>query len=79
MFTHPVFRTVLTFFEIYAIIIAAVSEMQSKRKEQPYESEETRTFVLQEKAGKSDDCVVSNFARGNSDFSVENEGYYFVV
>lgn len=78
-FTHPVFGTVLTFSEIYAIIIAAVSEMQSKRKEQPYGSEKTRTFILQEKAGKSVDCVVSNFTRGYSDFSVENERYYFVV
>ena len=53
--------------------------MQSKRKEQFYESKETRTFVLEEKAGESDDSVVSNTARGYTDFSVENAGYYLTV
>jgi hypothetical protein len=52
---------------------------KGRRKEQSYEPEETTPFVLQEKAGKSDDCVVSNTARGYPDFSVENAGYYFTV
>lgn len=63
----------------YAIIIAAVSEAQSKRKEQFYEPEETTPFILQEKAGESDDCVVSNSTRRHPDFSVENTGYHFAV
>ncbi len=58
---------------IYAIIIAAMPEVQS------YEPKETTTFLLQEKTGKSDDRVVYNTACRHPDFSVENAGYHFAV
>ena len=64
---------------IYAIITAAVSEAQPKHKEQSNEPKETTPFVLQEKAGKSDDCVVSNSTRRHPDFNVENTRYHFAV
>ncbi len=46
---------------------------------QSYEPKETTTFLLQEKTGKSYDCVVYNTTRGHPNFSVENAGYHFAV
>lgn len=63
---------------IYAIIIPTMSDVQSKRKEQCYETEQTTPFVFQEKTYKTDDCVVFNFACWYPDFDMENRGYHFV-
>lgn len=76
-FTRQCFLNFSYKFDIFRDICYHLHK--DRRKEQCYETKQTATFVLKEKTGKSDDCVVSNTARGYSDFSVENEGYHFAV